>query len=303
MINLKYRNIELTEAEKFKLKVLDAYRNMHPKNVRYLCKLFGIGKSTFYRWSKAYNPKNLASIKYKSRKPKRSCSINWNIVTGICEWKRLNPRKSQYYLYNEWIKAGKVPPCSPKTIYNWWKRRNLIITRYRRKRVKSKLFNKAKLPGELVQIDTKFLPRKKYQYTAIDVVSKWRYLRVYDKLTQENTIDFIQRLLIEAGKKGITIKLIQTDNGHEFQTEFEEYLKSLNIKIQHTWIHTPDQNGVVERSHRTDEEEFYQETEIDYTDLEDINTKLKLWLEKYNTKRLHFSLNFLTPEEYLVSHI
>ena len=110
VINLKYRNIELTEAEKFKLKVLDAYRNMHPKNVRYLCKLFGIGKSTFYRWSKAYNPKNLASIKYKSRKPKRSCSINWNIVTGICEWKRLNPRKTaNATMWEEESISGKEP--------------------------------------------------------------------------------------------------------------------------------------------------------------------------------------------------
>jgi len=300
---LKYRNIYLTESEKFKLKVLDAYKNMHPRNVRYLCKLFGIGKSTFYRWLAEFNPKSLASIKYKSRKPKRLVTINWKLVTEICEWKRGNSRKSQYYLYNEWIRSGRVPPCSPKTIYNWWKRRNLIVMRHRRKRVKSKLFNKASVPGELIQIDTKFLPRKKFQYTAIDVVSKWRYLKVYPKLTQENTIDFVKNLLIEAKKKGITIKLIQSDNGHEFQAKFEEYLKSLNIKIQHTWIHTPDQNGVVERSHRTDEEEFYQETEIDYTNLDDINNKLKIWLEYYNTKRLHFSLNYLTPEEYLVSHI
>ncbi len=154
-----------------------------------------------------------------------------------------------------------------------------------------------------MQIDTKFLPKKKYQYTAIDVVSRWRYLRVYDKLTQENTIDFVNRLLIKARGKEMNIKLIQTDNGHEFQEEFNNYLNSLSIRLQHTWIHTPDQNGVVERSHRTDEEEFYQETEIDYSDIDDINTKLKLWLEYYNTKRLHFSLNFLTPEEYLVSHI
>ena len=300
---MKYRNIYLTESEKFKLKVLDAYKNMHPRNVRYLCKLFGIGKSTFYRWLAEFNPKSLASIKYKSRKPKRLVTINWKLVTEICEWKRGNSRKSQYYLYNEWIRSGRVPPCSPKTIYNWWKRRNLIVMRHRRKRVKSKLFNKASVPGELIQIDTKFLPRKKFQYTAIDVVSKWRYLKVYPKLTQENTIDFVKNLLIEAKKKGITIKLIQSDNGHEFQAKFEEYLKSLNIKIQHTWIHTPDQNGVVERSHRTDEEEFYQETEIDYTNLDDINNKLKIWLEYYNTKRLHFSLNYLTPEEYLVSHI
>ena len=296
---MKYHNVKLDSEALFRLRVMDAYSRMEPKNVRSLCKTFGISKSWFYKWKGRYNPKNLISLKSLSRKPKKLSSIDWNIVTEVCEWKRLNPRKSQYYLYQEWVKAGRTPPCSAKTIYNWWKKRNLIVTKHRRKRVKSKLFNKAKLPGELIQIDTKFLPKKKYQYTAIDVVSKWRYLKVYSKLTQENTIDFINNLLIEAKKKGITIKLIQTDNGHEFQAEFEEYLKSISIKIQHTWIHTPDQNGVVERSHRTDKEEFYQETEINYSDLEDINTKLKVWLEYYNTKRLHFSLNFLTPEEYL----
>jgi len=296
---MKYHNVKLDSEALFRLRVMDAYSRMEPKNVRSLCKTFGISKSWFYKWKGRYNPKNLISLKSLSRKPKKLSSIDWNIVTEVCEWKRLNPRKSQYYLYQEWVKAGRTPPCSAKTIYNWWKKRNLIVTKHRRKRVKSKLFNKVKLPGELIQIDTKFLPKKKYQYTAIDVVSKWRYLMIYDKLTQKNTIDFVNNLLIEAKRKGITIKLIQTDNGHEFQTEFEEYLKSLSIKIQHTWIHTPDQNGVVERSHRTDEEEFYQETEINYSDLEDINTKLKVWLEYYNTKRLHFSLNFLTPEEYL----
>ena len=89
----------------------------------------------------------------------------------------------------------------------------------------------------------------------------------------------------------------------EFQSLVEAHIASLGIKYQHTWIHTPDQNGVVERSHRTDDEEFYQETEINYQSLKDINSKLKIWLEYYNTKRLHFSLNFQTPEEYLVSHI
>jgi transposase InsO family protein len=303
VIILKLRIIELTDKERFRLRLMDAYENMDPKNVRYLCRLFGIHHATFYRLRKQYNKYNLASIKYKSRRPNNLTNIDWDIVTEVCEWKRCNPRKSQYYLYREWVKAGRVAPCSPKTIYNWWKRRNLIVTRHRRKRVKSKLFNKAKLPGELVQTDTKFLPRKKYQYTAIDVVSKWRFVFVYDKLTQENTINFVSKLLVKAKEKGIIIKLIQTDNGHEFQSEFEAYLNSLGIKLQHTWIHTPDQNGVVERSHRTDEEEFYQETEIDYSNLDEINNKIKIWLEHYNTKRLHFSLNYLTPEEYLVSHI
>lgn len=282
---------------------MDAYRKMNPKNVRYLCKLFGIHHSTFYRVKRQYNPFNLSSIKYKSRRPRTSRTIKWSLVTEICEWKRNNPRKSHYYLYQEWIKQDRVPPCSPKTIYNWWKRRNLIIVRHKRKRAKSRLFNQAKLPGELIQIDTKHLPKKKYQYTAIDVTSKWRYLLGYKAFNGRNSIDFVDRLLARAKKRGLIVKLIQTDNGPEFQSQFVEYLTKLGIKHQYTWIHTPDQNGCVERSHRTDEEEFYQETDIDYTNLDDLNQKLEDWVEYYNTKRLHFSLNFATPEEYLVSHI
>lgn len=282
---------------------MDAYQNMYPKNVRYLCKLFGIHHSTFYRVKKQYNKFNLASIKYRSRKPKTSRTINWNIVVEVCEWKRANPKKSHYYLYQEWIRQGRIPPCSPKTIYNWWKRRNLIVTRHKRKRAKSKLFNQAKLPGELIQIDTKHLPKRKYQYTAIDVTSKWRYLSGYKAFNTLNSIDFVEKLLTQAEKKGLKVKLIQTDNGPEFQSRFTKYLTKLGIKHQYTWIHTPDQNGCVERSHRTDEEEFYQETDINFSDLNDLNQKLETWVECYNTKRLHFSLNFATPEEYLVSHI
>ena len=300
---MKYHTIELNEKELFRLKLMDAYEKMDPKNVRYLCKLFGIHHSTFYRLKKQYNPYKLVSIKYKSRKPKRLKTINWNIVTEVCEWKRTNPKKSHYYLYHEWLRQGRIPACSPKTIYNWWKRRNLIVTRHKRKRSKSKLFNHANNPGELIQIDTKHLPKRKYQYTAIDVTSKWRYLSCYKAFNTKNSIDFVNRLLVKAKKKGLKIQLIQTDNGPEFQSQFVEYLTKLGVKHQYTWIHTPDQNGCVERSHRTDEEEFYQETDIDYTDIDDLNRKLEKWVEYYNTKRLHFSLNFATPEEYLVSHI
>jgi transposase InsO family protein len=225
-------------------------------------------------------------------------------VIEICNFKLENPAKSHYYLYQLWIKEGKIPPCCPKTIYNWWKRRGLIVIRHRRKRRKTKLFNQALMPGELVQVDTKYLEgRKRYQYTAIDVVSKWRYLRAYANINAQNSIDFFKRLISKAKEKGITIKMVQTDNGHEFQTEPIKYLLSRYINHQYIWIHTPDQNGCVERSHRTDDEEFYQQVETANLTLDELNIKLEGWTCYYNTKRLHFSLNFATPEEYLVSHI
>ena len=300
----KVHAVDLTADEKFRLKVMDAYDAMDPKNVRYLCKLMGIHHSTFYRLRKQYKRFNLNTLKYRSRRPKNTRTVPWSTVVEICNWKRENPAKSHYYLYQLWIREGKTPLCSPKTIYNWWKRRNLLVVRHRRKRRPTKLFNHASVPGELVQVDTKYLEgRKRYQYTAIDVVSKWRYLRAYRTLDGSTTVDFFKRLITKANKKGIRIKLIQTDNGHEFQSEPVKYLVSKHINHQYIWIHTPDQNGCVERSHRTDDEEFYQQTDIRDLTLDELNEKLEEWTNYYNSQRLHFALNFVTPDEYLVSHI
>lgn len=304
MKKIRNHGVVLNEQEKFRLKLMDAYEAMEPKNVRYLCRLFGIHHATFYRIKGRYKRFNLNTIRLKSRRPKRMQTIPWSVVVEICKWKRDNPAKSHYYLYQEWKSFGRIPPCSPKTIYNWWKKRNLIVIRHRRKRRKTKLFNSASVPGELVQIDTKYLNgRQRFQYTAIDVVSKYRYLRVYSKQTQENTINFLKRLIIKFGERGIKILLIQTDNGHEFQKVVVEFLTRMGIKHQYIWIHTPDQNGVVERSHRTDDEEFYQLTDTRFMTLNELNEAVESWTEHYNSKRLHFSLNFVTPEKYLVSHI
>jgi len=287
---MRIHNVELDGDELVRLKVMDAYQ-------------MGMGKSTFYKWKKRYKKYNLNTIKTRSRQPKSTRAIPWQVVVEICQWKRDHPAKSHYYLYQLWLKEGRVPPCSPKTIYNWWKRRGLIIKRHRRKRRPTKLFNHASVPGELVQVDTKFLDsRKRYQYTAIDVVSKWRYLRAYTKINGESTVNFLERLLAGAYKKGISLKRIQTDNGLEFQSEPVNYLTSHGIDHQYTWIHTPDQNGCVERSHRTDEEEFYQLLETRDLTLEELNTALEKWIKYYNTKRLHFSLNFDTPEEHLAKY-
>jgi len=296
--------LRLTAEERFRLRFMYAYE-MEKKNgkvnVRKLCLLFGIGKSTFYKWRRRYKPHNMYTLQSHSRRPKTTKSIDWSLVIEICDWKRNNPAKSHYYLYQLWLKEGRTPPCSPKTVYNWWRKRGLIIKRHKRKRRKTKLFNQARIPGELIQIDTKYLEgRRRFQYTAIDVASKWRFMRVYPKLKQEATIDFLGRLIQKARDKGIIMQRIQTDNGLEFQSEVLRFLEKRQIKHQYTWIHTPDQNGVVERSHRTDDEEFYQLIDTRYLTLDELNLKIEEWTAYYNTKRLHFSLNFDTPEEYLL---
>lgn len=287
---------KLTREERLRLEVMDFYHRQGTKNVRLICRRYGIHHSTFYRWKKRFNPRNLSSLKSKKRGPKVGRTIPWNVVVEVCVWKRQNPGKGAEYLYQLYLAEGKKPPCSQSSMYRWWKRRGLLEVRKKRKRRSLPLVRGVQAPGDLVQVDTKHLPWGRYQYTAIDKFSKKRFLWVYEKLTMASSRDFLERLVKAFPFK---IKLIQTDNGPEFQSLFLDALKDHGISHQYTWIHTPDQNGCVERSHRTDEDEFYWQLELKELSLAELNKRIIEWTDYYNQKRLHWALNWKTPEQFL----
>ena len=54
------------------------------------------------------------------------------------------------------------------------------------------------------------------------------------------------------------IKKIRTDNGHEFQARFHWHVEDKGIRHAYTKRATPQLNGKIESSHRSDEQEFYQ---------------------------------------------
>jgi transposase InsO family protein len=71
--------------------------------------------------------------------------------------------------------------------------------------------------------------------------------------------------------------------------------------MQHAYIkpRTPQLNGKVERSHRTDRTEFYQL--LTYTDEVDLKAKLKAWENFYNYDRPHISHDGKMPNEVMKS--
>ena len=71
--------------------------------------------------------------------------------------------------------------------------------------------------------------------------------------------------------------------------------------LQHVYIkpRTPQLNGKVERSHRTDDTEFYQL--LTYTDDVNLTAKLEAWENFYNYHRPHMSLDGQTPYEVMRS--
>ena len=69
--------------------------------------------------------------------------------------------------------------------------------------------------------------------------------------------------------------------------------------MHHVYIKpaSPNLNGMGERSHLTDQLEFYQL--LDYTGDVDLRAKLAVWEEFYNVHRPHGGLAGLTPYEIL----
>ena len=158
---------------------------------------------------------------------------------------------------------------------------------------------KIKEPGDLIQIDVKFViligGRQVYQFTAIDVLTKKRVLRIYASKSSRNGKKFIDECLNSFGFK---IKAIQTDNGSEFHKEFHDYLVKLDIPHYYTYPRQPKQNSYVERSHRSDEIEFYSNGNKVY-DIDVMRNRLAKWEYVWNNVRPHEALDFLTPNEYL----
>ena len=169
------------------------------------------------------------------------------------------------------------------------------------RKVHTKRYNK-QVPGHHIQMDVKFLTFKgeggqkirRFQYTAIDDATRIRALRIYDRHTQANAIDFVDHVI---SVFPFRIREIRTDNGHEFQAKFHWHVEDKGIRHAYIKASSPQLNGKVERSHRADEQEFYQL--LSYKSDADLKAKLQRWERFYNLARPHGAHNGKTPYEAL----
>ena len=92
------------------------------------------------------------------------------------------------------------------------------------------------------------------------------------------------------------IQRVQTDRGREFfAVKVQEKLMEYGIKFRPNRPAAPHLNGKVERSQRTDKEEFYATTDL--SDFKKLEEELGLWQHHYNWFRSHGSLKGKTPIE------
>ena len=275
-----------------------------------VAKVCPYSKRSLERWLAAYRKYGEKGLEPKSTRPKsnpRETPIRTKErIIELRKETKLGALKLHWKLKKEGIFIH------PRTIAKILKKEGLT-RKYRTKKIKYKYVRALLKPGELVEIDVKYVPqrikgKRYYQFTAIDCASRWRYLQVYDDISTFNALRFLKELMEIAPFR---IRAIKTDNGSCFTNRYTGYLKSsdpLNPRLHpfdllcqklgiiHYLIDPgkPQQNGKVERSHRTDQEQFYDRTT--FKNERELKQKLRIWNEEYNNLE-HCSLNGKTPNE------
>lgn len=164
-------------------------------------------------------------------------------------------------------------------------------------------------PGALVEKDMKFIvkggkymnpdkPKAKenfwYQHTVIDSFTRIRTIGLAED-SESRTAVAVQEEC--EARLPFQIACANTDNGSENEKEFDDYLNKNKIVHFYSRSGTPTDNPRVERSHLTDEIEFYRHGNICKT-YEKQKERTMDHEYRYNYVRPHQALANLTPMEF-----
>ena len=266
------------------------------------CRYFGVARASFYRWKSLYKKDGEAGLVNRKPIPKnptnRTPPAVVEKVLHLRQTYYLGPIRIVWYLarYHD-IKI------SDAGVYRILKRNSVNrLPRGTRLRKVHTIRYQKQVPGHQIQVDVKFLTFKdkddkaikRYQYTAIDDATHVRALKIYERHNQASAIAFIDYVI---AKFPFRTREVRTDNGHEFQAKFHWHVEDKGIRHAYIKPSSPQLNGKVERSHRTDEQEFYQL--LNYKDDVDLNAKLAEWESFYNLSRPHGAFDGRAPYEIL----
>lgn len=283
----------------------------------------GIPERTIRSWKARFRKLGVDGLRDKSRAPK--FVANKKDRNGVLAAALVRLHQTEPGLTRVQTVVALLGEDSKDVATGSWvsrTRKRLGFTKKRKVKInKHKKRYEIPTPGFL-QIDTKEIVKdgepgeKLYQFTAIDECSRVRFLS--GSLTKgaaaaakflEDTVKFFETL-------GVKVVRAQTDNGTEFtlphneltlaayaRGETDEALftqKCQEMGITHRLIkpRTPQLNGKVERSHRTDEDRFYSRFCFGRYDALDHALK-NVWMPEYNEKRPHSSLGGKTPMQFL----
>lgn len=190
-------------------------------------------------------------------------------------------------------------------------KKHKLISKYTKPKYKhySKEKNEHEIPNK---VDREFSKRKPLEVVVTDlkyvrVKGKWAYICAITDLFNREIIGYSCSSLkdskvvidsINTIKYPLdNIKIFHTDRGKEFDNKnVDKILKKYGIERSLSRPGNPYDNAVAESIYKSIDIEFLKENK--FKNLKELNDKLTKYINWWNTKRKHSSLNNKTPIEY-----
>lgn len=289
------------------VKIVRALRRNNGQ-IRKTARLLGISPGTVINWKKRLGNRGPSYEMFLERESTRPRHVRGNVIDSKTGHRIIRLRDKTGFGARK-LKYLLDIPAHWSSIHRSLKDHNCIPeqTHYRRPKLQPTTHMHARnavAPGKL-QMDVKYitpqlsgLRHTVYLYAVMDIFSRYKQGVILPVLDQKTAILALKHALPQLP---FNPDFIQTDNGLEFQEEFHNFVTGMGW--HHHYLHksAPNENGVIERSFRTDEEEFFFFRYRRAKDINDLNLQYQLYMHEYNTERPHLSLDMLTPVEKLRS--
>lgn len=267
-----------------------------------VCRITEVQRSVVYYLNKDNKP---------GRKPSAVTMFKNEIVTEqrvLASIKGLLNHEFLNYGYFKISKQLKIDGfvINKKKVYRIMKNHNLLKPQRIRTSGKRNFirFRKplAERPLTYFEMDIKYIyipqeRRNAYLLSIIDVHSRKVIGHIFKRsIRKMDVINLWQSLKSYLNDfKKVTIR---NDNGSQFiANDVRGYFQYHNINHEFTNIATPEDDGHIEAFHSILEREFL--TRNDYTSFDEMKSAIDRFMKCYNEERLHGSLNYRTPEQFI----
>jgi len=324
---IDYKELRRFNAEAARMAVLE-YLKTNP-NISETARVFSITRSVVYD---ILNKERTGNLQDRSRAPKRQPrhtpeGVEDKVIVTKNKTHLGPERLSQYLQQYEGLRVpvgtirhilrrnkARLEPAfkrrrplkGKREFVDWYSAKPFEVVQMDVKHIRD---HKALSREQMVHLDRYHIPN--YQWGALDVNSRFKMIGYSREKSWTNGLCWYLWVISWLRSHGVKSQIVFTvDNGEEFGgkswikvQELRKLINGFGCRLVQNHKGHAEENAHLERSHRTDDEEFYIPRVLHIRNESDLLYEAMGYIYYYDNVRWHSSLNNKTPFEHLKAQL